>query len=698
MNYQVFFNLDDAPFGLTPDPQYYFPSKRHNEALETLIYCVESGEGFAQITGQPGVGKTLLIRSFLDQLSDNVNTALILHPRLEPEDLIKVILEDLGLASGNMQEMSKESLLRSFRDLLLESAEQGTQTLVIIDEAQEIPEKTLEELRLLSNLETNKAKLLQIILVGQLELEDKLNQDNFKQLHQRITIRYRLNPLTLDETVNYIYHRLKIAGGGTLSRFSPKIIKQIHTISKGIPRIINTLCERSLMAAFVDGKSSINHDHLVNAAQSLGHDVSRTAGRSKKSSVLVFLATVLILAGIAAYFINPSFQRVVDLKTRQLIAYYQTKKMDLAASAQQEAAEKKHSKKVSIESSEKTVQDGRTGDDKTTGVNKTAVLVVGADEEDDFAVNGGQKQTTTVPQVDEKKIDTQIRQPEGEGSSAYISPISIQKTEVSQVPVAEEKHVVPADLPVTSEITENPVTLPPGWKSIFIQQKDQKAFFFQSNSPDPVKEIVLPTSIRLEDGIYLLGQDEGRPFLFNHRSFFAWQVDPSLSRLLFQQFATDTSPPVIPVIVSSTELDTSLSQKSESEIRAMVKSWAAIHSQKDIQSLMHYYGDSLIGYKLFSNNPTVKSHAQIAAKKASIFEKNKAVYLQISEPVCLLNSADPSQAIALFYQRFVSSSYRDSGIKVLYLRKTGANTSTHPQWVITGTLWLPSREEKKDTH
>ncbi|MDY6852120.1 MAG: AAA family ATPase, partial [Thermodesulfobacteriota bacterium] len=192
MDYEQFFGLKDTPFRLTPDPDYYFPSDVHKEALQTLLYSIRAHEGFIQITGDPGTGKTLTLRTLLKQLGDEVTTALILNPRLSPEELLKVILEDLGLSPLKMEEKTKEELLRFFRDILLEKAQKGVTTVLIIDEAQNLPNDTLEELRLLSNLETEKKKLLQIILVGQVELEEKLRNPELRQLDQRITIRYRL--------------------------------------------------------------------------------------------------------------------------------------------------------------------------------------------------------------------------------------------------------------------------------------------------------------------------------------------------------------------------------------------------------------------------------------------------------------------------------------------------------------------------
>jgi general secretion pathway protein A len=201
MSYEEFFHLKDAPFRLTPDPDYFFPSGVHKEALDTMVYSIRTGEGFVMITGTPGVGKTLLVRKLLRELGDKVNLALVLNPTISPRELLSVILDDLGITTmEESQNVSQEMLLRRFRDNLLNKSSQGIKTIIIIDEAQNLPKATLEELRMLSNLESDKEKLLQIILVGQLELEERLQYDEMKQLAQRITIRYRLTPLSSEET------------------------------------------------------------------------------------------------------------------------------------------------------------------------------------------------------------------------------------------------------------------------------------------------------------------------------------------------------------------------------------------------------------------------------------------------------------------------------------------------------------------
>ncbi len=311
MDYKQFFGLKEHPFRLTPDPDFFFPSDSHREALETLLYSIKSGEGFVQITGIPGTGKTLLLRTILRELGKDISTALILNPMLSPPELLRVILEDLGIDLSIMDNKPKETLIRYFRDFLLTRANKGIKTIIIIDEAQNLPKETMEELRLLSNLETDKEKLLQIILVGQLELEEKLLSPELKQLHQRITIRYRLKYLTKEDTGAYIYHRLRIAAGGSGAeniQFPPSVLKYIHNFSAGTPRLINIICERSLMSAYVEGKKTIEKKHAKKAVESIRGDEEIKPIREpvKLYKIAVFAILLIALTAVISYNMAPN--------------------------------------------------------------------------------------------------------------------------------------------------------------------------------------------------------------------------------------------------------------------------------------------------------------------------------------------------------------------------------------------------------
>ena len=262
MDYLKFFNLDEDPFRITPDPAFFFPSDRHNELLLSMNYLIEQKEGFLLVTGEPGTGKTTTLKVFIDRWRENTEIALIMTPRLSPEEFLLAVLEDLKIT---VPATNKHEVLKAFRNFLVSSAEAGKRTVIIVDEAQNLPDETLEELRLLSNLETEKEKLLQIVLIGQPELKMRLRQQHLTQLNQRITIRISLDRLTQQETTEYVNYRLTRAGKATVT-FGSDASKRLHKLSGGIPRLINLIASRALMAAFVEGKGIVRENHVNHAA------------------------------------------------------------------------------------------------------------------------------------------------------------------------------------------------------------------------------------------------------------------------------------------------------------------------------------------------------------------------------------------------------------------------------------------------
>ena len=261
VKYLSFFNLNDDPFRLTPDTAYFYNSPAHATALQSLEYCVTHKEGFCVLTGDPGTGKTTILRLFTEKWKERAEIALIMTPRLMPDEFFRAILDDFKIPLSE----SKNEMLKSFRDFLLYHAADDKRIAIIVDEAQELPDTTLEELRLLSNLETEKEKLLQIILIGQPELSNKLLRNPLRQLNQRITVRVKLNPLTAAETSDYINTRL-IKGGNSSLLFNQKAKELIFNLSKGIPRTINLLASRGLMSAFLEGTHEVLDKHIEQGA------------------------------------------------------------------------------------------------------------------------------------------------------------------------------------------------------------------------------------------------------------------------------------------------------------------------------------------------------------------------------------------------------------------------------------------------
>jgi len=246
--YKEFYGLKENPFNVTSDPAFFFSSTRHSEAFSHLIYGVKERKGILVITGEIGTGKTTLCRTLLNRLDNTTKTAFILNPNFSELQLLQLIIKDLGIAPTYK---NKASLVSSLNQFLLEETGQGHNVVLIIDEAQNLKEGQLEQIRLLSNLETEKEKLLQIILVGQPELGDKLKLSSLRQLNQRVTVRYHILPLAKSELEDYISHRLRVAGSSNKLTFTKEAIEEIYLYSGGTPRLINIICDRALLAGFV---------------------------------------------------------------------------------------------------------------------------------------------------------------------------------------------------------------------------------------------------------------------------------------------------------------------------------------------------------------------------------------------------------------------------------------------------------------
>jgi len=273
--YEEFFGFVEKPFSLTPDPKYLYRSESHANAFELLQYSVRRREGFVVVTGDIGTGKTTLCRALLEQIDRRTFTALVLNPFLSEDDLLKLILQDFGVVSrdevksGRLAGVSKQELIDTLYDFLLGLLPLQASAVLIIDEAQNLPLQVLEQLRILSNLETDKEKLLQIIMVGQLNLQPLLRSPELRQLDQRVSIRYQLKPLTRDEMAAYITHRLHVAGGDHAVSFTPKALQYVHQYSGGIPRLVNLVCDRSLLGAFSARSNKVTHDLVERAAETL---------------------------------------------------------------------------------------------------------------------------------------------------------------------------------------------------------------------------------------------------------------------------------------------------------------------------------------------------------------------------------------------------------------------------------------------
>jgi general secretion pathway protein A len=263
--YLAFFGLNEKPFSITPDPRYLYLSERHAEAMAHLLYGVNEAGGFVQLTGEVGTGKTTIVRSLLAQAPKNAEIALILNPRMTAPEFLLTICEELGIGVPDSATESLKDLVDILSQYLLRAHAGGRRVVVVVDEAQNLAPEVLEQVRLLTNLETNTQKLLQIILIGQPELRELLARNELRQLAQRITGRYHLNPLSPEETTAYVRHRLRVAGA-TADIFNRFALEEIYRLSGGVPRVINVICDRALLGGYSLDRHRITGPLVRNAA------------------------------------------------------------------------------------------------------------------------------------------------------------------------------------------------------------------------------------------------------------------------------------------------------------------------------------------------------------------------------------------------------------------------------------------------
>lgn len=318
--YSQYFGLTEKPFAIAPNPRYLYMSELHREALAHLLYGINSDGCFVLLSGNVGTGKTTICRCLLEQIPQNIDIALILNPLLTTRELLQTICEELRIVTTSQPESTK-AYIDELNRYLLQSHAKGRSTALIIDEAQNLDLEVLEQLRLLTNLETNTHKLLKIILIGQPELQKRLEQPELSQLNQRITSRFHLPALQPEDVKAYIDHRITVAGGGTLLLFSDRAIKHLINISDCIPRVINLLCDRALLGAYSENEDHVNLQIMKKA----GNEVfpNRKAFQVLSIKNVMGLGALVLLVGVLFTFFpvlinhyptNPSIEKTTDNK------------------------------------------------------------------------------------------------------------------------------------------------------------------------------------------------------------------------------------------------------------------------------------------------------------------------------------------------------------------------------------------------
>ena len=312
--YTAYFGLKEAPFSIAPDPRYLFMSERHREALAHLLYGIGEGGGFVQLTGEVGTGKTTLCRCLLEQVPADVDVALIFNPKLTSLELLATVCDELRVpySAGTT---SLKVLVDALYRHLLDAHARGRRTVLIVDEAQDLSAEVLEQIRLLTNLETTREKLLQIILIGQPELIHLPQHDDLRQLAQRVTARYHLQPFSEDETRAYIRHRLDVAGQRT-PIFTDGAVHRVHTRSGGLPRLINVICDRALLGAYASEKREVDARTVNRAAREVrGHRAPIVSLRAWR-----WMTAVAVLAAVIVGSWTALTSRERGLETKPVLA------------------------------------------------------------------------------------------------------------------------------------------------------------------------------------------------------------------------------------------------------------------------------------------------------------------------------------------------------------------------------------------
>lgn len=290
--YRNFYGFKEKPFELTPDPYFIYLSEIHQEALAYLRYAIREGKGFSVITGEAGTGKTSLVHMLLSRLDGRIRTCYIFNPILDPVDFLNYICEDLGIELGAVR--SRGQSLSALHHFLLDCYTRDEKVFLIIDEAQSLEPKLLQQVRLLTNLETSKNKLLHVILLGQPELNETLEKPHFRPLKQRISVRFDLRPLNLSETRDYIVHRIKKAGARSINIFDTGAIKEIYGYSRGIPRLINIICDNALLTGFSLDQNRIGKKIIRDVVKELEGGKRKHKSKFWRIVILLFLLAVIL--------------------------------------------------------------------------------------------------------------------------------------------------------------------------------------------------------------------------------------------------------------------------------------------------------------------------------------------------------------------------------------------------------------------
>jgi len=644
MSYNTFFELIEKPFQLSPDPEYFFPSEVHKEVMRHLMYSISTDEGFVEITGEPGMGKTITVRTLLMQIGEELQVSMIVDPKITPQELINTVAQDFGLKTT--REQSNEKILRLLQKHLIDLSEQGVASVIIIDEAQNLSDETLEQLCLISNIETEKQKLVKVILVGQLELSRNLKRPELLKIYQRITIRHRLSPLSKADTIAYIHHRIRVAGGSgsTQPWFSERVFNKIFAYSNGLPRLINIICDRSLMAASVEKSRMIKHVHVKKALNSFMDEdsISRYYKQSMRLQYGGIIVAILLVVCLAFFFFR-------DSETQQPLTIAENSaKTDIPQiPIPQPELDNKTNESIHIEKSK---------------------------------VFAHEQKTVTVPT--EKQLTV------NQAGTISAQPDASTRTEkIRKEPKEAQKEAVqnnwlenfPLQL-LTCASSEKVVVYCPDMNRLLLWQIDSKKATL-------LKEYPFVASLR--EGIYIYGKDKSKkPFVFNPyvaKGIWTDKLSEKMSGVLNTLDAGQVM--FLLVYLSDKSFDKPCYAESK-HIYSLVHDWVSAWQAKEISHFLEFYQQQPLIYYFVKEPERKISWENFKQSKKNTFSRASSIDITVDHLITGIDPGNPKQAMALFSQAYTASNYSDSGIKCMFLNQVYEDDMS-ARWLFSGRFWMP---------
>ena len=683
--YTEHFGLKLKPFENTPDPSFLFLSEQHREVMASLVYGIDSAKGFILIAGEVGTGKTTIINALLKDLKSSYLIIHIVDPHVLFDDLVFSLAKKLNIG---VEGRNRLDILEEIKDKLVDIDSNNGRVVFVIDEAHLLSAKSLGEIRLLSNIETARRKLLQIVLVGQTEIYKKLQTDDLKSLRQRIVINRTLEPLDRKETERYIEHRLNVAGGD-ISLFQKRALSLIWKKSKGVPRTINQVCDNALLIGLALNVKTIGKDIIQEVVCDMQTGYVCKPGLTNylhtfRQGILV-PALLLVVSAVSVWLVYTN----ADFSNRRNLLRDTDRHVLLQQSAKQ----------ISENNTQSliTAHPGlRIKDNNSTAPNCPAV------QDNAFVKHLAViKKNTVLRQAAGSSLFKGNQVFRDQGSVARHADVNADvfarhydhtnKSKKHNLATDNFKDVAFHDALSNRKTSERRHVLP--FNTLYIPEKMYLITISDSNSGvlwrgtyDNRPQFMGNISARWDMGkglFFLVRNRDNKKTILNYRSFL--KGDAILQRISIK-LPERMSTYLIPVYVYSSDDRFSGTVEDPLDIEKIVRNWSRAWCNKDVGRFMSFYSDIIITFREGMDKPITYTKRELRNLKKKVFEKSGTILISISKPLCMIDPENPDLAVAVFHEKYVSAVYSDSGTKVLYLSRSRKTEGR--KWRIFARFWV----------